>query len=68
MFSRGMLLFIIIFSYSNTQFTCSLKERKKKIPHHDAMVKQGIAKQHNAIALIRHTKDKYIKFLGHEVF
>jgi hypothetical protein len=62
MFYRGMLVFIIIFGFFNTKFTCLPKERQKKIPHHNAMVKQGIPKQHNPIAFIRHTKDKYTKF------
>jgi hypothetical protein len=62
MFYKGMLIFIIIFGVFNTQFTCSLKERQNKFLHHNAMVKQGIPKQHNPIAFIRHTKDKYTKF------
>jgi hypothetical protein len=62
MFYRGMLVFIIIFGFLNTQFTCSIKERQNKIPHHNVMVKQGIPKQHIPIALIRHTKYKYTKF------
>jgi hypothetical protein len=62
MFYRGMLVFIIIFGFLNTQFVCSLKERQNKILHHNAMVKQGIPKQHNPIALIRHSKNKYTKF------